>query len=212
MPFIHNAIYSFIHMYVYLSIYLWISGAGVKDEGQVLYLKDIRVVLNPDSILRAVVPILLTTPIDVDLGTVCVHVCCVWVREWVGGARRGGGGSVCVCVHVYVCTVWLIVCVCVWWDVVWCEIVCCTALIHLTWYCHILPNICHFLIFYFISYYFSGDDCRLDSLVIANKHVWIRANRWVINILIAIMCCRIMILLAWFVIKWEILSLCALRW
>lgn len=49
----------------------------MKDEGQVLYLKDIRVVLNPDSILRAVVPILLTTPIDVDLGTVCVHVCCV---------------------------------------------------------------------------------------------------------------------------------------
>ena len=40
----------------------------MRDEGQVLYLKDIRVVLNPDSILRAVVPILLTTPIDVDLG------------------------------------------------------------------------------------------------------------------------------------------------
>ena len=43
-------------------------GAGVRNEGQVLYLRDIQVVLNPDSILRAVVPILLTTPIDVDLG------------------------------------------------------------------------------------------------------------------------------------------------
>ena len=44
-------------------------GAGVKNDGQVLFLRDIQVVLNPDSILRAVVPILLTTPIDVDLGT-----------------------------------------------------------------------------------------------------------------------------------------------
>jgi hypothetical protein len=60
----------------------------VKDEGQVLYLKDIRVVLNPDSILRAVVPILLTTPIDVDLGTVCIL--CVYV---------------CVCVCVVGCSV-----------------------------------------------------------------------------------------------------------
>ena len=40
----------------------------MRNEGQVLYLRDIQVVLNPDSILRAVVPILLTTPIDVDLG------------------------------------------------------------------------------------------------------------------------------------------------
>ena len=46
----------------------------MRDEGQVLYLKDIRVVLNPDSILRAVVPILLTTPIDVDLGIIDVLV------------------------------------------------------------------------------------------------------------------------------------------
>ena len=35
-----------------------------------LFLRDIQVVLNPDSNFRAVVPILLTTPIDVDLGTV----------------------------------------------------------------------------------------------------------------------------------------------
>ena len=40
----------------------------MKNDGQVLFLRDIQVVLNPDSILRAVVPILLTTPIDVDLG------------------------------------------------------------------------------------------------------------------------------------------------
>ena len=64
----------------------------MKDEGQVLYLKDIRVVLNPDSILRAVVPILLTTPIDVDLGAFGVCVCL----------------SECVCVCIYMC-----VCVCV---------------------------------------------------------------------------------------------------
>jgi hypothetical protein len=44
------------------------TGAGTKDNGRVLFLKDIQVVLNPDSILRAVLPILLTSPIDVDLG------------------------------------------------------------------------------------------------------------------------------------------------
>ena len=38
-----------------------------------LFLRDIQVVLNPDSNFRAVVPILLTTPIDVDLGTL-IHI------------------------------------------------------------------------------------------------------------------------------------------
>lgn len=47
------------------------TGAGVRDGGQVLYLRDIVVVLNPDSALRTVVPVLLTTPIDVDLGAQC---------------------------------------------------------------------------------------------------------------------------------------------
>jgi hypothetical protein len=47
------------------------TGAGVRDDGQVIFLRDIQVVLNPDSILRAAVPILLTTPIDVDLGEDC---------------------------------------------------------------------------------------------------------------------------------------------
>ena len=46
------------------------TGAGVRDDGHVLFLRDIQVVLNPDSNFRAVVPIdiLLTSPIDVDLG------------------------------------------------------------------------------------------------------------------------------------------------
>ena len=47
---------------------------GVKDDGQVLFLRDIQVVLNPDSNFRAVVPIILTSPIDVDLGI--VPICC----------------------------------------------------------------------------------------------------------------------------------------
>ena len=47
------------------------TGAGVRADGRVIYLKDIQVVLNPDSVLRAAVPILLTTPIDVDLGEDC---------------------------------------------------------------------------------------------------------------------------------------------
>ena len=47
------------------------TGAGVRSNGRVIYLKDIQVVLNPDSVLRAAVPILLTTPIDVDLGESC---------------------------------------------------------------------------------------------------------------------------------------------
>ena len=48
-------------------------GAGVKNDGQVLFLRDIQVVLNPDSILRAVVPILLTTPIDVIMSCHVPH-------------------------------------------------------------------------------------------------------------------------------------------
>ena len=44
------------------------TSAGMKEEGQILYLKDIQVVLNPDSILRTIVPIVTTAPIDVDLG------------------------------------------------------------------------------------------------------------------------------------------------
>jgi hypothetical protein len=43
-------------------------GAGVKGGGQVVYLRDIEVVFNPDSVLRTTVPIILTSPIDVDIG------------------------------------------------------------------------------------------------------------------------------------------------
>lgn len=44
------------------------TNAGIRDEGQTVFLKDIQVVLNPDSILRTVMPILTTTPIDIDIG------------------------------------------------------------------------------------------------------------------------------------------------
>lgn len=44
------------------------SGAGMRSEGQILYLKDIKVLLNPKSVLRTDIPIILTNPIDVDLG------------------------------------------------------------------------------------------------------------------------------------------------
>ena len=44
------------------------TGAGMRNEGQILYLKDIKVLLNPKSVLRTDIPILLSSPIDVDLG------------------------------------------------------------------------------------------------------------------------------------------------
>ena len=47
-------------------------GAGVRDEGQVVYLRDIRVVLNPSvTLLRTSFPIPLSSPIDIDLGPDC---------------------------------------------------------------------------------------------------------------------------------------------
>lgn len=47
------------------------TGVGVRKNGQTLYLKDIQVALNPDSSLRTSLPILTSTPIDVDLGEDC---------------------------------------------------------------------------------------------------------------------------------------------
>lgn len=47
------------------------TSAAIHDEGQTLFLQDVQVTLNPDSILRTVVPIVLTTPIDIDLGDNC---------------------------------------------------------------------------------------------------------------------------------------------
>lgn len=44
------------------------TGAGIRDEGQTVYLRDIKVLLNPRSILRTDIPILTVSPIDVDLG------------------------------------------------------------------------------------------------------------------------------------------------
>lgn len=47
------------------------TGAGMRDHGQTLYLRDMQVVLNPDSILRTAMPIITTSPIDIDLGEDC---------------------------------------------------------------------------------------------------------------------------------------------
>lgn len=48
------------------------TGAQQRDSDKhIVYLNDIRVVLNPDSALRTVFPILLNTPIDIDLGNDC---------------------------------------------------------------------------------------------------------------------------------------------
>jgi hypothetical protein len=41
---------------------------GIRDEGQTVFLRDIKVLLNPLSILRTDIPILFISPIDVDLG------------------------------------------------------------------------------------------------------------------------------------------------
>jgi len=43
-------------------------GVGIRSGGQVVYLKDITLTLNPDNVLRTSLPLLLTTPVDVDLG------------------------------------------------------------------------------------------------------------------------------------------------
>lgn len=47
------------------------TGAGIRPGGQILFLRDISVSLNPDSTLRTTFPILLSSPIDVDLGYGC---------------------------------------------------------------------------------------------------------------------------------------------
>lgn len=44
------------------------TGAGIRGEGQVLYLRNINVLLNPNSAFPTDIPILTTAPIDVDLG------------------------------------------------------------------------------------------------------------------------------------------------
>lgn len=44
------------------------SGMGIKHNGQTVYLKDIVVTLNPDTLLSTVMPITTTTPIEIDIG------------------------------------------------------------------------------------------------------------------------------------------------
>ena len=44
------------------------SGMGIKHNGQTIYLKDILVTLNPDTLLSTVMPITTTSPIEVDIG------------------------------------------------------------------------------------------------------------------------------------------------
>mmetsp|Transcript_18367 Transcript_18367/g.30778 ORF Transcript_18367/g.30778 Transcript_18367/m.30778 type:complete len:398 (-) Transcript_18367:338-1531(-) len=45
------------------------TGIGVKEGGHHIFVKDIQVILNPDNkLLRAVVPLPQTAPIDIDLG------------------------------------------------------------------------------------------------------------------------------------------------
>lgn len=47
-------------------------GVGVREEGQVVYLRDIQVALNPENaILRTSFGIPLQAPIDIDLGSDC---------------------------------------------------------------------------------------------------------------------------------------------
>jgi len=44
------------------------SGMGIKHKGQTVYLKDIFVTLNPDTLLSTVMPITTTSPIEIDIG------------------------------------------------------------------------------------------------------------------------------------------------
>ena len=64
------------------------TGAAVRAGGQTVYLKNIQVALNPDSSLRTVMPILTSSPIDVDLGEDCrIHSLVIGNRNvWLRAA------------------------------------------------------------------------------------------------------------------------------
>ena len=47
------------------------TGAGLRDEGHTVFLKDIEVVLNPDTALRTSIVIPLSNVVDVDIGEEC---------------------------------------------------------------------------------------------------------------------------------------------
>jgi hypothetical protein len=48
------------------------SSAGVRDNGQVVFLKDIQVVLNPNTYLKSPpIPVILSSEVTVDLGEDC---------------------------------------------------------------------------------------------------------------------------------------------
>ena len=47
------------------------TGVGVREGGQVVYLRDLNFCLNPESVLRTEVPVITTSVIDVDIGEDC---------------------------------------------------------------------------------------------------------------------------------------------
>ena len=53
------------------------SGMGIKHNGQTIYLKDILVTLNPDTLLSTVMPITTTSPIEVDIGEYSLCHCSI---------------------------------------------------------------------------------------------------------------------------------------
>ena len=44
------------------------AGMGTKHNGQTVFLKDVTVTLNPDTLLSTVMPIAMTSPIEIDIG------------------------------------------------------------------------------------------------------------------------------------------------
>jgi len=47
------------------------TSMGTRAQGQVIFLRDSELVLNPESVLRTAVPVITTSAIDVDIGEDC---------------------------------------------------------------------------------------------------------------------------------------------
>ena len=47
------------------------TGVGLRGFGQVVYLSDLTLILNPESVLRTVLPVITTSVLDVDIGEDC---------------------------------------------------------------------------------------------------------------------------------------------
>jgi hypothetical protein len=71
------------------------SGMGIKHNGQTIYLKDILVTLNPDTLLSTVMPITMTSPIEIDIGKYNLFHCFVEYNNY-------SFQILCYCLSIYI--------------------------------------------------------------------------------------------------------------